>query len=434
MSLLQDALSDVGVSVEEFQQIPIDAEVGVPIIPPAVVDQPSASIPVAEVVPEPIVEEPIMVPTVPIEALIETVEPCIDNVVAEHTLLQDKADQLIAMQTAMERYHTIVRKGGFKGITGQTAEAIQVHIQLAQSVLGHQTQIGSMENFDVKGPEQQNDLAVITLESIKEMAGKASDAFVEVIKKILNYLKRLGQNILDGLVQTERALEQLDKELNATKVIGGEGDVVVDTSMFGDDGEIARGAPPKILMLAQFTVVDYPARVAKFFDDAAKVVSAINKDSDDFTEVLERLESATRPLADIIQTITKEDTLPGAYVLDVSENGFSYGIKANGERTGHQEIPLSTTKELRDQVRRLKMLMDTLKKIRPSSEKISTSGEKLLQAASKVGNDEITSKAADYIQQANPRIGEVIDYLVKYTKAQCVAIKVQLAKNIKNNK
>lgn len=428
MSLLQSALSDAGYSLEEFQAIPVEEVVETPIVS---VDQPSVSIPVpeavVEAVPPPL--DVVTVPGVPIEELVELPEPCIDNAIAEHELLQGKADQLVALQGAMERYESIVRKTGYGGITPQTAEVIQVHIQLSQSSLGISTKIGSMESFKANGPREQHDLSTVALESIRETAMKAGSDFIAAIEKIIEYIKRLGQNLFDGLLHVDHALSKLESQLKTAKTMGGEGNILLDTTMIEDAGTVVTGAPPKIKMLAQFTIIDYPMRVSSFFDTAAKIVSSVSKDDDDFTEVLERLDAATTPLADIIATKDNSDSLPGGYTIDVSEGGLSFGLKASDSGPQSQEVPVSSTKQLRDQVRSLKELVEQLKKIRPSTERISTSGKKLVAAAKSSGNDELLNKVATFIHQANPRVGEVIDYMVKYIKAQCVAIKKQADAN-----
>lgn len=425
MSLLQSALADVGCSLEDFQDIP--AEI-------ISVDQPSVNIPLTEEVTE-LVETPadvVMVPSVPIEELGETTEPCIDNAIAEHELLQDKADELVALQSSMERYESIIRKSGAGGITTQTAEVIQVAVQLAQSKLGISTKIGSMESFKAGDPREKHDLATISVESIRETASAAGKSFIEAIKKILTYIKRLGQNLFDGLIQVDHALAKLDEQLGATKVTGGGTQVHIDTTMLEDDGSLVTGAPPKVLMLTSFTLVDYPARVSKFFDDAAKLMRGENRHDADPTELLERLEAMTVPLADMIATKADSDQMPGGYEIDVSEGGLSFGIKqVEGHTSKDMTIEAATTRELRKQVRELKAMVDALKKIRPATEKIHASGSKLLEAAEKSSFESITKKATTYIQMATPRVGEVIDYLVKYTKAQCVAIKRQADANAK---
>lgn len=431
MSILQAALADTGVSVEDFQAIPVEATIEEPLLPidAVSVDQPSVSIPVVETV---ITETPgDVVAGVPIMELTATTEPAIDNVNAEHAAIQDKTDQLIALQTAMERYEGLIRRAGFNGISNQTAEAIQVHIQLSQAVLGVSTKIGSMESFTAKGPEQQHELATVTLESIREMAQSAGNSFIAAIEKILEFIKRLGMNLFDGIIQTERAIDQLDRELKASKVLGVESDTyTVQGSagiLVGEDGKLVKGVPPNVAMLVQFTVVDYPQRVSKFFDEAAKILSAASKDADDYSEILERLDSATQPLADMIEHKSDTDDLPGHYSLDVTDGGLSFGLKHNEANTTYDKTErIGTTKELRDQVRQMKAVVEVLRKIRPEAEKISTSGKKLLAAAKANGNEELLNKAATYIHQANPRVGEVIDYVVKFLKAQCVEIKAQM--------
>ena len=427
MNSLQSTLTDLGVSVEDFQNIPVDATLVDPAIAPVTaIDEPSVNIPLTEVV----VTEPVVEPDIPIETLTETVEPTIDCVVTQHEVLQDKVDQIINLQAAMERYQSIIKRGGFNGITNQTAEAIQVHIQLGQSLIGVQTKVGSMESFTAKTPHDQYQLSTVTLESIREMVSGAGKSLIALIEKIIEYIKRTGHNLFDGILHTEKALHQLETKLQATKVGGGTGKVKLNATMLDDGGEVARGTPPLVMMLAQFTIVDYPQRVCKFFEDTAGIISSVDKESDDDSEYIAKLEAATKPLEDLIASKTSKDMFPGGYELDVSEGNLSFGVKpSEGDREKLVEAPCSTTKELRDQVRALLDLMRLLKKIRPEAERISASGKKLLTVAKASGNEDLLNKAAGYIHQANPRVGEVIDYLVRYTKAQCVAINVQMKAN-----
>ena len=443
MSLVKDALADVGVSVEEFQTIPAEATIDTPVLAPvAAVDQPSVNIPLTEqpIVPE-VTPAPIVQEDVPVTEILEEV-PIVptEAVIAEHEELQAKADQLVALQTAMERYHTIVRKAGFNGISNQTAEVLQVHMQIAQQQLGLTSKIGSMESFNAKSPREQHDLATISLEDIKSMAKGALDKFIAIVEKILEFIKRTGHNLLDGILHVERAVDKLDGQLSKIKVSGGEGTFQCAGTILKHGEEIDRAVSPDIHGLAQFASTSYPDAIVKFLDGMVKGVIKFDANGKGIEELDAFFAQYSKPLQFLIVQQADKDELPGGYTMDVSEHGLSIGVTYHDSKEPAlgqtEELPVSSTAELRKLVRDIKALIIQLKDIRPETEKISQAGKKLIEAvkrsAAKADEEtggvysEMTMKVGKMVQESSPRAGEIVDYIVRYIKGHCVAIDAQI--------
>lgn len=435
MSLVQEALADVGVSVEEFQDIPPEATVEDTVIPPQT-QEPSVSIPVA---PEtvaataPVAEVPVT-PEAIVE-VVEVAEPIVDNVVAEHEALQAKADEIVALQTSMEQYKGLIRKAGFNGITPQTAEFLQVHMKIADRVLGRSGKIGSMESFSAKDPREQHALATVSLEDIRATSKAAVDRFIEIVMKIVEFIKRSGQQLWDGIIQVEKAVDQLDKQLAGIKNAGASGDikVKVPTMFFKVGGEIDRTVSPDVHGLAHFASQAYPEAVVKFFDGMTKGVLKFDPEGAGMEELDAFFAQYVKPLQFLIDQKADTDELPGGYHMDISENRLSVGIKRPEKMdTQVEEVEVRPTVELRKVTRDLKSLVAQLKEIRPETEKISAAGKKLTEAtkraAAKGGEGtgdvygEMAMKVGQMVQEASPRAGEIISYVIHYIKEHCTSI------------
>lgn len=441
MSLVKDALSDVGVSVEEFQAIPTEATIDTPVLAPvAAVDQPSVNIPLTEqpIVPE-VTPAPIVQEEVPVTEILEEV-PIVppEAVIAEHEELQAKADQIVALQTAMEQYHSIVRKAGFNGISNQTAAVLQVHMRIAQQQLGLTSKIGSMESFNAKTPRDQHDLATVSLEDIKSMAKGALDKFISIVERILEFIKRTGHNLLDGIMHVERAVDALDAKLAKIKSPGGNGTIKAVHPILKNGNNVDRVVSPDIHGLAHFASTAYPEAIVKFLDGMVKGVLKFDANGKGVEELDAFFAQYSKPLQFLIDQQADKDTLPGGYTMNVSEHGLSIGVTAPTEQDSSptEEIPVLPTAELRKLVRDIKALITQLKDIRPESEKISQAGKKLIEAvkrsAAKGGEDtgdvysEMAMKVGKMVQESSPRAGELVDYIVKYIKGHCIAIDAQI--------
>jgi hypothetical protein len=433
MSLFKDAMAEGGVSVEDFQDAPpAELMVEETIVSPT--DNPSVSIPITAPIDTPIVEEPVA----PIEDIpVTNAEVMIEQTVCEHTALQEKADQLIAMQTAMESYRTIVRETGFNGIDSTAAKMLQVQLREAARVLGISSKIGSMESFSAKGPREQHELATVSLEDIKSASKHALQKFMEIVNKIIEFIKRAGQNFFDGVSQVERAITELDGKLSKIKVAGGEGTFKCNAGILKTGDTFDREVSPDIHGLAHFASYAYPEAIVKFLDGMTKGVLKFDADGAGTAEVDAFFEQYSKPLQFLFDQQADKDVLPGGYKMDISEHGLAIGISVAEAPSGEAEdLPVLPTTTLRKLVRDMKALLVQLKEIRPESEKISQSGKKLVEAVKRAiakggeGNEaaynELALKVGKMVQESAPRSGEIIDYVIKYAKAHCVAIGQQI--------
>lgn len=434
MSLFKEAMSDVGVSVEEFQDIPADATlVEETVVSPT--DSPSATIPVdtAAVEPQAPVEEVI---AVPVTEVIEAPEAVVENTIAEHEQLQDKAEQIVALQMAMEEFSSIVRSTGFSGLDPVAAKMLRVQMREASRVLGITTKIGSMESFALKGAREQHELATVSLEDIRAAGKKALAQFLEIVERIINFIKRSGQNFFDGVINVERVIDQLITKLDGIKDAGGGDGSWNAPPILMQDGKPNQTVSPDIQGLAHFAAYAYPEAIVKFFDGVTKGVLKFDADGAGNEELEGFFATYSKPLQFLIEQQANKDSLPGGFVLDVSENALSIGIKPGESTPEVAKLKVLRTVELRKVVRDLKALVTQLKEIRPESEKISKAGSKLVEAAkramSKGGSEneaiynEMATRVGKMVQEASPRSGEIVDYLIKYIKAQCVSVNTQI--------
>lgn len=439
MSLFKEAMADVGVSVEEFQDAPpAELMVEQAVVNPA--DNPSVSIPIEAPVETPITEEVVVAPIEDIP--VTNAEAVIEGVVCEHTALQEKAEQMIALQTALEEYKTIVRSTGFNGLDATSAKLVQVQLREASRLLGIGSKIGSMEAFTPKGPREQHDLATISLEDLKEASSSALKRFLEIVKKIIEFIKRAGQQCWDGVSQVERAVDQLDQQLTKLKAPGGEGTFTFNSAyLLNAQGEFDRVVSPDVHGLAHFASYAYPEAVVKFLDGMTKGVLKFDADGAGTEELDAFFAQYSKPLEFLFEQQADKDRLPGNFTLDISEHGLSIGVSHVNDQgpaldQKSQEIPVSTTVALRKHVRDIKALLVQLKEIRPETEKISKAGTKLMEATqramAKGGKenqavyDDMAMKVGKMVQESSPRAGEIVDYLVKYAKAHCVAVGQQI--------
>lgn len=435
MSLFKEAMADVGVSVEEFQDAPpAELMVEETVVSPA--DSPSAAVPITAPTETPITEEVVVAPIEDIP--VTNAEVMVEQTVCEHVALQEKAEQLIALQTAMEEYKTIVRGTGFNGIDSTSAKLLQVQLREAARVLGISSKIGSMESFNPKGPREQHELATVSLEDIAGASKQALQSFIEIVNKIIEFIKRAGQNFFDGVTQVERAVDQLDAKLSKIKSAGGEGKFQCNAAILSKGGEYDREVSPDIHGLAHFASYAYPEAVVKFLDGMTKGVLKFDADGAGNEEIDAFFAQYSKPLQFLFDQQAEKDILPGGYSMNVSEHGLAIGIiKAEGDVTTESvELDVLPTTRLRKIVRDIKALLVQLKEIRPESEKISQSGKKLVEATkramAKGGKEneevynELAMKVGKMVQESAPRAGEIVDYVIRYAKAHCVAIGQQI--------
>lgn len=467
-SLIKEAGVGTKVSKENIAATPLVQET---VVSP--VDSPSAAVPVAEtavvstepevVAPVPVVEptvvesvaapvvEPADVPGddigpvaviqegVPVGQVTEMVADAVaiaqveatgELLEAEQCAVAEKADELLEIQTSLENLSAIIRKSGANGIANQTAEVVQNQLRSINRKLGITDEFVSTESFNARDPRSQHTNATIALESVKTSAKVALNKFGDVIEKLLAVFKRVVNNMLDGVNNTERKVDALDKRLGSLKKTGGGGSITITNAglvLLNDSWDI----PADIPGLAHFTSVGYPEAVVKYLDLSGKALLK-NKLGDDVSidRIKEEFDRYEKPLKFMIEQKITEDELPGGYHLDVSESGLSFGIKGETKSIESKELDLLSTVELRKKVRDIKAILTQIKEIRPEVDKIDKAGTRLVAAAGRAtpgwGRDteeaqdmmEIYRVTIERIAAAKPRVDEVISYLMRYLNAQ----------------
>ncbi len=421
---LKDAMALGGVSVEDFQQLP---PADVPVVSPT--NDPSSTIPLPTPVPSAEPGVPVeVVETAPLNPVeIVEADPVIqatDNIVAEHQAIQDRADEIIALQQSMEQYKGLIQKAGAKGISNETAQFIQVAMRSAQKQLGVETKIGSMESFAAKGPREQHELATVALEDIRTTAKAAAGKFLRLVEQFISYIRKYGMQFMDGITNLETQLTTLEKSLQSNKQTGGGRQIEVQNlQYFSHNGQVDLEPSAEVKGLAHFAAVGYPEAVVKYLDGLTKAVLKYDAESGNDEELTAHFEAAAKPLSFLIEQKLTDDELPGGFKLDVSESGLSVGItKGEGGESEVGTIDVAPTVELRKAVRSLKELVLQMKEIRQETEKVGKAGDKLIAAVKRKNADSVSDKAAQLVAQSSPRIGEIISYLVRYVKIEMTII------------
>lgn len=420
----KDAMALGGISQEEFQALP-PADVSPLVVSPT--NDPSSTIPVPASLPsDPVVVEEVAVDPV---AVIDE-DPVIqatDNIIAEHQVIQERADEIIALQQSMEKYAGLIRKSGARGITAGTAEFLKITLLQAKRNLDIETKIGSMESFNDNGPRERDELASIALEDIRTTAKAAGNKFLKIVEQFIAYIRKYGMQLIDGITTVESQLNELEKELQSNKNAGGDGkQIFVQNIQYlsaGTGGKISLVPPGEINGLAHFTATAYPEAVIKYFDGLTKGVLKYDAEEGNDEELDAIFEAAAKPLAFLIEQKISDDILPGGFKLDVSKSGLSVGvIKAESGESEGGKLETLPTVELRKAVRGLKELVVIIKDIRPESEKVSKAGDKLIAAIKRKNADSVSDKASTLVAQSSPRIGEIIGYLIRYIKISMTVI------------
>lgn len=441
--------------VQETVVSPVDSpSAAVPVTPAAVVSTEPEVVTPAPVVEAPVVESVVVPPEViekapsPVPALptgvpeeqvaqvvaeavaVTQVEATGELLEAEQCAVAEKADELLEIQTSLEALTSIIRKSGANGIANQTAEVIQAQLRSINRKLGVEDKFVSIESFNARDPRSQHDNATIALESIKTSSKVAINKFAKIVEKLIEVFKRVVHNQLDGVAGAEKRIDQLDQRLGALKKTGNGGSITVANAgivLLNDSWDI----PADIPGLAHFTSVAYPEAVTKYLDQSGKVLLKYKLSDDvDLDRIKSEFDSFEKPLKFLIDQKITEDQLPGGYHLDVSENGLSFGIAGEAQNVESKEFDLLSTVELRKKVRDLKQIVTQIKEIRPEVANIDKAGKRLGEAAHRAtpgwGRDGDEGKdmlalvefTFDRIRQSNPRVGEVIAYLMRYVNAQ----------------
>ncbi len=375
---------------------------------------------------------------------ITQIEATSELVEAEHCALQDKADELLEIQTALEHLTTVIRKSGASGVTNQTAEVLQIQLRSINRKLGVDSQFVSTESFSARDLRAQHEVATIALEDIKTTLKVAKNKFIEVLEKLIALFKKTAHNYLDGVNALEKKVNTLDQRLGALKKTGADGSITVNNAgavLLNDSWDI----PDDIAGLAHFASVGYPEGVIKYLTNSAKIMLKYKGENFDRERLIEEFNRESKPLQYLINLKVKDDKLPGGQHMDVSEDGMSFGIAGETPSGVTKELDLLSTVELRKKVRDIKAIIEQLKEIRPEVDKIDSAARKLIEASKRIADSwgKDFNEANEYLDTvrdavlrssaAKPRIDEVIKYLVKYLSMQ-LAICTTMTNEIEKEK
>lgn len=448
MSLMK-MIEDAGVSLESFvepvvEAVPVDPALMVQETIVSPVDAPSAAIPVSDVVvsTEPVVD---VMPVTEVDAVVaeavaatqvEAETKVLENM---QEIIQEKADELLEIQTALESMESMVRSQGAKGISNTTAKAIQSHLKTINRQLGIKTDFVSIESFTAKGIREEHDQATIALESIRTTAKVAKNKFIAFVEKIIAYFKKIVMNQFDGINTLEKNAVKLSDGLARVKIAGGNGTMqVANPDRLYLDGKVVQEITPDIKGLAHFSAVAYPEAIIKFFDGMVKGVLKFDPEGTGMDELEAFFEQYSKPLKFLIDQKADQDVLPGGWSLDVPEHSMSIGMRRSEAASDiGGEIPVLRTVELRRIVADVINVLAQMKKIRPEVDKISKTGDKLIaavkRATEKKGDEanekayaEMADRVAKIVVEASPRISEIIGYLTRFLGMQLAIAKAQM--------
>ncbi|QBX32256.1 virion structural protein [Pseudomonas phage PA1C] len=459
-------------SLEEFKEEPITPEVAavaeapletqeVEVIeaPTNVVDEAPVELPVPTPVPEigavgtdTVVEtEPVEVPAefAPIEGPVDVTEAvgeidAVSHAHVEKEILEQRADELIETQHALEAYSGLLRQARGE-ISQQTAAFLRVGIKQAERVLGTNQVSTGLENYNA-GERSDILRAEISVENIKEYANKAFEKLKEIIEKIIDAIIGGIDNLMNGISKADKVVTQLEEILaSGGNLWTGTGKTFVlnNPAPVFANGKSKLGDTKVLSGLAHFSAYVYPAAVKKYYENLAKLISGYNVVKGDGEEMSEKLYKATAPLDDIYGA--NYDIFPGNMRVELQADGIVYGIgpaTSAKEAPAEFEVKVSSPSTLRTNTKRLRDIIEILKAARDEHVKIKEGAEALKKAVSKIEDQlnnedlddaskaaarKVTQTALELIRESNPRSREIIRYVTR-TVVAYASVYIQEAK------
>ncbi|MBW6072836.1 hypothetical protein, partial [Pseudomonas aeruginosa] len=129
----------------------------------------------------------------------------------EKEILEQRADELIETQHALEAYSGLLRQARGE-ISQQTAAFLRVGIKQAERVLGTNQVSTGLENYNA-GERSDILRAEISVENIKEYANKAFEKLKEIIEKIIDAIIGGIDNLMNGISKADKVVTQLEEIL-----------------------------------------------------------------------------------------------------------------------------------------------------------------------------------------------------------------------------
>lgn len=371
---------------------------------------------------------------VDIEMAVNTQNPTemMGQATQESGVCQSRADELLAMQHALECYNKLIRQTGLEGISKEGAAFMQVGLEIIQRSLGTNVTVSSESYGDID-PRSNRVKAVVSAEGIKELADKTYKAFVEAIKKLIELMRKGWEHLLDaGMAQEGKIDELLDRLKNVKSTAVGQEIMIHRPGMLFADGEEVYPELKPLFGLAHFALVAYPKSMEDYYSKVGTYIKSLNDYELSEEEIRENLDSVAKPLHDLAKDPSSRALFNGNYAVDISENELSFGIKETDgkEPPSEFELPVAPPIKLRKLLGEIRQINTILKDYRPANERVIKAAEKLVGVSEKLENaDGIARTILSVVKDAAPRNREIAQYIAKVTKTYLVIIERQIERH-----
>lgn len=446
MTLSKSALQHV-VSNENVAPLDGTTNVAETIVSP--VDSPSGSQPVATdtvVSTEPVdpqvvadvaaaaAAQPASDVPVDVQMVVETQNPTemLGQATQEATVCQERADELLAMQHACEQYSKLLRQTGLEGISEEGAAFMKVGLDVIQRSLGTDLVV-SKESFSDIHPRSSKVKVTISAESVKELASKAYDAFIEAIKKLVELMKKGWERLEDFGLDQERKIDALQERIKKIKINAASEEITIrNPNMLFADGDEVYPNTKGLLGLTHFALVAYPKAMEEYFSKVGTFIKGLGDFEVSDEEVKANLDSIAGPLTSLADDSAARTLFNGNHRVSVSANGRSFGIEVADGAQAPAEIvlPVEPPVKLRKQLEEIRNINNLLRDYRKSNDKVVKAADKLVGVANGIKDaDSISRGVLSLIKDASPRNREIAEFVTKVTRAYIAVIEQQVAKH-----
>lgn len=393
------------------------------------VDSPSAVVPVAaEPTPE---TEP-----VDIQMVVETQNPTamLGQAAQEATALQDRADELLDMQHACEQYIKLIRQTGLEGITQEGAAFMQVGLSMVQKSLGTDYKV-SNESYDTITPRSSRLKATISVEDVKEMASNAYSKFKEIIRKLIELIKKGWEKFQDFGLSQEKKIDELLERIKGIKGSGALSQEIIIRSpglLFADGKEVYPEVR-QLTGLAHFALRSYPNALVGYY----KGIDAWLRQLGDLDVTEEEIEAhivhVAKPLTALANDPAVGQLFNGNRQIDISASELSFGMGQGegSEPPNEVELPVEPPVKLRKTLTDLKTINTLIINYREANDKIVAAAQKL---ESENPNKEAGPVIAKVVKDSTPRNREIAEFISQVTRAYLSVIEQMVAKHEAVNK
>lgn len=339
---------------------------------------------------------------------------------ADAVVCQERADELLDMQNALESYGRLIRQTGLDGVSEEGAAFMQVGIKLIQKSLGTNVKV-STESFDDIHPRSSRTKVTISSESIKELAGKAYDAFVAAIKRLVELLRQGWEQLFDFSINQEHKIDEyLDRvgKLKGSSV--GEDITIKSPGMLFADGQEVFPESRALTGLAHFSLVSYPKAMVDYYGKVSKFIKDLDPEDLKEGEFKVNVDAIAKPLHDLAKDDTVKVLFNGNHQISISENELSFGISVVDGKSPPSEIvlPVMPPVKLRKILKELHLINNIVKDYNVSNDRVIKAAEKLVDVAVNLkAAGSLNSDILSLVKDSAPRNREIAKFISKVSVA-----------------